>query len=156
MSMAHQVVIPVQQADDATLGYYNCRLLTAGDIISLNERSIVTDFHYQDDYFDKYVMEFLGGPRFEQHAFAHVDMPRDHRSGYLMIGKVDPRDQSLEVTAFNVEPGDAVYIPAGTLHTNDYLLGTWQTLLSSAFEGPYALVKQPEDKPICLIVEHGL
>ena len=147
-SIAHQIIVPVHKADDATLGYYNCRLLKAGDVISLNHRSIITDFVYQDDYFGRYVMGVLGGSLIEQHAFAHVDMPHDLHSGHLVIGKIDPRDQALELTAFAVRPGDSVYIPAGTIHTNDYLLGTWQTLLSSACKFPNARITQPGNKPL--------
>lgn len=151
-STISEITVPVHEADDAALGYYNCRLLKPGDVISLNHRSIITDFVYRDDYFGRYVMDVLGGSLIEQHAFAHVDTPRDRYSGHLVIGKIDPADQALELTAFAVRPGDSVYIPAGTIHTNDYLLGTWKTLLSSACEFPSARVRQPGDKPLRFIV----
>jgi len=150
-----EITVPAHEADDATLGYYNCRLLKPGDVISLNHRSIITDFIYRDDYFGRYVMDVLGGSLIEQHAFAHVDTPRDRHSGHLVIGKIDHGDRALELTAFEVKPGDSVYIPAGTIHTNDYLLGTWKTLLSSACEFPSARVRQPGDKPLQFIVENN-
>lgn len=154
-STVHEITVPVQNADDATLGYYNCRLLKQDDVISLDHRSIIADFLYLDHYFDRYVVDILGGSLIEQHAFAHVDMPLNPRSGYLMIGKIDPVDQALELTAFVVKPGDSVYIPAGTIHTNDYLLGTWQTLLSSACEIPNARIRQPGDKPLRFAIGHN-
>ncbi len=155
-STTREISVPVHQADDATLGYYNCRILKPGDVISLNHRSIVTDFLYRDDYFDRYVVDVVGGSLIEQHAFAHVDTPLNTRSGHLVIGKIDSIDQALELTAFVVKPGDSVYIPAGTIHTNDYLLGTWQTLLSSACEFPNARLRQPGDKPLRFVIEHNL
>lgn len=150
-----EIIVPVHEADDATLGYYNCRLLNPGDVISLSHRSFITDFAYRDEYFLRYVMDVLGSSLIEQHAFAHVDTPRDHHSGHLVIGKIDPGDHALELTAFAVRPGDSVYIPAGTIHTNDYLLGTWKTLLSSACEFPSARVRQPGGKPLRFSIGHN-
>lgn len=154
-STIHEVSVPVHAADDATLGYYNCRILKPGDVISLNHRSIVTDFLYRDDYFDSYVVDIIGGSLIEQHAFAHVDTPIHPHSGYLVIGKIDSVDQALELTAFVVKAGDSVYIPAGTIHTNDYLLGTWQTLLSSDCEFPNARLRRPGDKPLRFVIGHN-
>lgn len=154
-STIQDVTIPVDRADDAKLGYYNCRILKRGDVISLSHRSIVTDFVYGEDYFGKYVIDVLGSSSIEQHAFAHVDTPRDRRSGHLVIGKVDLDGRVLELTAFAVQPGDSVYIPGGTIHTNDYLLGRWETLLSSACEFPMARVRRSGDKPLRFSVGHN-
>jgi len=147
------VSIPVDIADDAGLGYYNCRALGAGDVISLNNRSLVTNFCYHDDYFERYVLGVLGCWSIEQHEFAHVDTPLTDRSGYLVLGKVDPVDQALEMTAFIVESGLSVYIPAHTIHTNDYFLGTWETLLSSACEFPSAQLKQSRNEPLQFVYD---
>lgn len=137
--------VPVDNADDAGLGYYNCRLISPNDVIALSHRSIIVNFCYQDDYLERYVLGVRGGCSIEQHDFAHVDMPLDTHSGHLVIGKIDPVDQALELTAFKVRPLDRVYIPAQTIHTNDYLLGTWETLLSSACEFPSAQIKPSSD-----------
>ena len=152
---APEISIPIDDADDANLGYYNCRLLEPGDVISLSHRSIITDFCYQEDYFDSYVVGVLGSSLIEQHEFAHVNTPLDDRSGHLVIGKIDPSDQALELTAFAVKAGDSVYIPANTVHTNDYLLGKWETLLSSACDFPSARVRQPGDKPLRFAIGHN-
>lgn len=135
------VSVPVEIADDAGLGYYNCRIIQPEDVISLRHRSIVVDFCYQEDYFDHYVVDVCGGCSIEHHDFAHVDMPLDEHSGHLLIGKINPLDQALELTAFVVRPMQRVYIPAQTIHTNDYLLGTWETLLSSDCEFPSAQLR---------------
>ncbi len=148
-----EIVVPVDEANDANLGYYNCRILRAQDVISLNHRSIVVDFDYRTEYLDQYVIAVLGSSLIEQHDFAHVDTPLDDRSGYLVIGKTSAFDQSLELTAFSVNPRDSVYIPAKTIHTNDYLLGTWQTLLSSACEFPSAQIKPPSGRPLAITFE---
>lgn len=133
--------VPVEVADDASLGYYNCRIIRPHDVVSLRHRSIVVDFCYQEEYFDRYVVDVCGGCSIEHHDFAHVDMPLDKNSGYLLIGRIDPSDQALELTAFVINPMDRVYIPAQTIHTNDYLLGTWETMLSSECEFPSAQLK---------------
>lgn len=143
-----KIIVPVEEADDSNLGYYNCRILRPGDVISLDYRSILVDFIYQENYFDRYVMGIVGNSLIEQHEFAHVDTPLNEHSGYLMIGKSNSSDHSLELTAFAVKPRDNVYIPAKTIHTNDYLLGTWQTLLSSDCEFPSAQIKRRSNSPL--------
>jgi hypothetical protein len=147
------ISIPIDFADDAGLGYYGCRALSSNDVISLNHRSIITNFCYGDDYFQDYVLGVLGSWSIEQHEFAHVDTPLDDRSGFLVLGRVDSADQALEMTAFVVPPGLSVYIPAQTIHTNDYLLGTWETLLSSSCEFPSAQLKQSKEEPQTVV--HG-
>lgn len=152
---AADISVPIDYADDAGLGYYNCRLLRSGDVISLGHRSIITDFSYRDDYFDSYVLGILGSSFIEQHEFAHVDTPLDHRSGYLVLGKANEMEQTMELTAFAVNPGDTVYIPAKTIHTNDYFLGRWRTLLSSSCEFPNAQIRRPGDKPLRFVYGHN-
>ncbi len=139
------ISVPVEDADDASLRYYGCQLIGANDVIYLQHRSIIVNFCYQEEYLSSYVLGVRGGCSIEQHEFAHVDMPLDARSGHLVLGRIDPIDQSLELTAFSVKPLQRVYIPAKTIHTNDYLLGTWETLLSSDCEFPSAQIKQSTD-----------
>lgn len=153
---SHVISVPIDPADDAGLGYYNCRLIEPDDVISLHHRSVIVNFCYQDEYLEQYVLGKGGGCSIEQHDFAHVDMPLDVRSGLLVIGKIDPADQALELTAFAVKPGQRVYIPAKTIHTNDFLLGTWETLLSSACEFPSAQIKPSTSAASGLVQEHAL
>lgn len=154
-SATREISVPIDVADDAGLGYYNCRLLRPGDVIALGHRSIITDFIYHDDYFDRYILGVLGSSLIEQHEFAHVDTPSSRRSGYLVLGKADEVRQTMEMTAFSVNPGDTVYIPAKTIHTNDYFLGTWRTLLSSSCVFPNAQIKKPGDKPLRFVHGHN-
>jgi hypothetical protein len=148
--------VPVEIADDASLGYYNCRIIEPGDVISLSHRSIVVDFRYQQNYLQHYVIDVCGGCSIEHHAFAHVDMPLDEHSGHLVIGRIDPADQALELTAFVVRPFHRVYIPAKTIHTNDFLLGTWETLLSSYCDFPSAQLRSSVNAPPDEFCEHAL
>lgn len=150
------VTVPVDETDDAGLGYYNCRLIGKDDVISLHHRSIIVNFHYKDEYLRHYVLEIGGGCSIEQHEFAHVNMPLDMRSGHLVLGKMDPVDHSLELTAFIVRPMQRVYIPAQTIHTNDFLLGRWESLLSSACEFPSAQIKPSADAGLDRAHEHAL
>ena len=148
--------VPVEVADDANLGYYNCRIIEPGDVISLSHRSVVVDFCYQQDYLRRYVIDVCGGCSIEHHAFAHVDMPLNEHSGHLVIGRIDPTDKALELTAFLVKPFQRVYIPAKTIHTNDFLLGTWETLLSSYCDFPSARLRSSVNAPPDEFHEHAL
>jgi hypothetical protein len=150
---ARTISVPIDVADDAGLGYYNCRLLQPDDAISLAHRSILVDFAYRDEYFESYVLNVLGCSSIEQHEFAHVDTPLDSRSGHLLLGRIDQSAHALELTAFRVRKGDSVYIPAQTIHTNDYLLGVWETLLSSSCKFPSARVKRQGNKPLKFVYE---
>jgi len=150
------VNVPIEIADDASLGYYNCRIIRTQDVITLRHRSIVVEYHYQPDYLDRYVIDVCGGCSIEHHEFAHVDMPLDNGSGHLVIGRIDPIDQALELTAFVVQPLQRVYIPEQTIHTNDFLLGKWETMLSSECEFPSAKLKPLDKAPSDMVHEHPL
>ncbi|NJO33607.1 MAG: hypothetical protein HC869_11120 [Rhodospirillales bacterium] len=155
-SEAPIIYVPIENADDAGLGYYNCRLIRARDVITLRHRSVIINFRYEEDYFERYVVGVLGGCSIEHHAFAHVDMPLDETSGYLLLGRIDPADQALELTAFVVRPMQRVYIPAQTIHTNDYLLGTWETLLSADCLFPSAQLRPSDEAVSAPVREHAL
>ena len=109
-----------------------------------------------EDYFNRYVVDVCGGCSIEHHEFAHVDMPLEDQSGHLLIGRIDPIDQALELTAFVVRPMQRVYIPAKTIHTNDFLLGTWETLLSSYCDFPSAQLRSLVASQLNDFHEHAL
>lgn len=136
------IEVPVQFATDGTLGYYGCRILGAGDKVHISRRSIITNFIYGSNYLDDYVIKSNGGSGVEHHGFAHLDTPLDDNSGHLVLGKIDKETDALELTAFKVPKGVSVYIPEDTIHTNDYFLGTWETLLSPACKFPSAKLKR--------------
>ena len=81
---------------------------------------------YENGYLEKYAKR--RGCGIETHPFAHLDCPLDSNSGLFVIGKQIGNE--LHLSAFQVPSRHTVYIPAGIIHSNDYLIGTWRTMLS--------------------------
>lgn len=65
----------------------------------------------------------------KKHDFAHLDCPLSESSGTFIIAKFT-EDGEFHVTGFNIPVRHTLYIPGGTIHCNDYLSGTWRTMLS--------------------------
>lgn len=133
--------VSIQTATNETLSYYMCSLLKQGDTIDLQHRSILVEFTYGNKYLDQYVDAVAGGSGVEHHRFAHVDTPLDENLGYLILGKLEVESGLLEITAFNVPQCHSVYIPENTIHTNDYFLERWGTLLSASCNFPNAKLR---------------
>ena len=100
------------------------------------------DFNYTTHYAE-YIHNRSGGCRLERHKFAHIETPLDREgySGVFIIGKlIDDIGQngqktglqSLCLTAFIIARGQTLFVPGGTIHTNDYQRGTWRTYLEVA------------------------
>lgn len=129
--------IPVEFATDPLLSFYGCSLIgekTAGKI-KLFDQYVIQDFAYSESYFEDYVAGV--GTGVETHEFAHVDCPLSpiDESGVFLLGKVVKDEdyaggEVLCLTAFRVPTLHALYVPGGTVHSNDYLRGTWRTMLS--------------------------
>lgn len=146
-----EIPVPVQTATNETLGYYGCSLLKQGDTIDLQHRSILVEFTYGNGYLDEYVDAVAGGSGIEHHGFAHVDTPLDENSGYLILGNLEVESGLLELTAFNVPQCHSVYIPGNTIHTNDYFLGRWQTLLSASCNFPSAKLRGVDNRRLRIL-----
>lgn len=128
-------LIPVDIATNENLAYYSCSLADSKQLkISLLYRHGVQDFTYENSYLEDYVKskKALGGSGIEQHQFAHLDCPFDDDSGYFVVGKLD--GEMLHLTAFKVPTKHTLYVPPGVIHSNDYLKGTWRTMLSDEAE----------------------
>ena len=133
--------VPIQTATNETLSYYVCSLLKQGDTIDLQHRSILVEFTYGNEYLDHNVDAVAGGSGLEHHSFALVDTRLDENSGYLILGKLEVESGLLEITAFNVPQCHSVHIPENTIHTNDYFLERWGTLLSASCNFPNAKLR---------------
>ena len=65
-----------------------------------------------------------------------VDIPLDtiDKSGHFVLAKWSDEDSDLlEMTGFKVPQKTALFLPGGVIHTNNYLAGTWRTMLA---DGP--------------------
>lgn len=144
--------IPVEIATDTLLKFYGCSLIGegTGGQIKLGDEHIIQDFTYQQDYFKKYVQDNVGAG-IERHEFAHIDCPLVSldESGLFLLGKMEeeesidnqPAKNNLYLIAFRIPHLNALFVPGGTIHSNDYLQGCWRTMLSWTSEEPIDGVK---------------
>ena len=121
------------QTDIATnehLRYYGCSFADSQqEKISLLYRHGIQDFTYENEYLADYVKDTNGGSGIEKHEFPHLDCPLDDDSGIFILAKLTD-DNELHMTGFKVPKRHTLYIPGGCIHSNDYLSGTWRTMLS--------------------------
>ena len=114
-------------ATNEHLRYYGASFAENQQIqVSLCYRHGIQDFTYENSYLEDYAK--VRGCGIETHSFAHLDCPLDADNGVFVLGK--QMEDELHLTAFQVPARHTVYVPAGTIHSNDYLIGTWRTMLS--------------------------
>ena len=127
--------IPVEIATNEHLAYYDCTLATGNQMqVSLLYRHGLQDFTYENNYLQDYVTheDGAGGAGLETHEFAHLDCPLEDDAGVFVIGKLLTVDggNELHLTAFKVPTLHTIYVAPNVIHSNDYLKGTWRTMLS--------------------------
>jgi len=128
--------LPTVIATNETLSYYGASLADQNQLkVSLLYRHGIQDFTYENNYLEDYVLAegALGGAGIEKHGFAHLDCPLDDDSGFFVMGKMEA-DNELHLTAFKIPTRHTLYVPPFTIHSNDYLRGTWRTMLSDEVE----------------------
>ncbi|XP_013417464.1 uncharacterized protein LOC106178715 [Lingula anatina] len=117
-------------ATNEHLRYYGCSFADSQQVkISLMYRHGIQDFTYENKYLEDYVTVSNGGAGIERHDFSHLDCPLVEDSGVFIMAKL-VGDDELHVTGFRVPVRHTLYIPGGCIHSNDYLKGTWRTMLS--------------------------
>ena len=114
--------------------------------ISLLHQHEIEDFKYHPEYFSGFV-ESINHPGLERHGFAHLDCPHgDYKdNGRFILGKIINGDE-LHLTAFQIPSRHTLYIPPNTIHSNDYLCGTWRTMLAVADIDRVVLKRRRADK----------
>lgn len=126
--------LPVEIATTEHLRYYGASLADSTQVqVSLMYRHGIQDFTYENKYLDDYVKATNGGSGIEMHDFSHLDCPLEEDSGYFIMAKI-VNDNSMHLTAFKVPVRHTLYLPGGVIHSNDYLAGTWRTMLSDETE----------------------
>lgn len=124
----HKIVTDL--ATSELLRYYECSFADAQqEKISLLFRHGIQDFTYENGYLEKYVTTANGGAGIEKHDFSHLDCPLAEDSGIFILGKF-VENGDLHITGFRIPVRHTLYVPGGTIHSNDYLKGTWRTMLS--------------------------
>ena len=129
--------------------FYGAMLLESSQkTVCLKDRHLITDFTYKDNYLNSYVMD-KAGPSLEHHEFQHIDCPITsmETSGHFVLAKfLNERKTKIAITGFKVlillffkhkycppykvPTWHSLFTPSHVLHTNNYLRGTWRTMLS--------------------------
>ena len=127
--------IETESVTGAFAGYYGCTVtdVRSNQTVTLKMRHAIQDFTYSDNYLKEYVLHPNGnnGSILERHDFYHLDCPKDEHSGVFVIAKfIDDDETTIHITGFIIPASHCLLIPGGILHTNDYLKGTWRTMLS--------------------------
>ena len=141
------VELPTVIATNRTLAYYGASLVDDHyRKVKLLYRHGIVDFTIENNYLPDYVIpkSGKGGAGVEKHAFAHLDCPldKDSESGCFILGKLQGNE--LHLTAFKVPTRETLYVPPGTIHSNDYLRGTWRTMLSDEAEIDHVHLVKPK------------
>lgn len=99
--------------------------------VSLIHEHEIADFKYAENYLTDFVVP-VSQPSLERHAFAHLDCPHESfdRNGRFILGKIVGDHDELHLTAFLIPARHTLYVPPFTIHSNDYLRGTWRTMLA--------------------------
>ena len=125
-------------ATPETLAFYGAKFANrTEERIEVNIEHQQTNFTYAENYLHNYVLVAkekggAGGATLERHSFCHTDTPFEdlNSSGIFVIGKfLDESETELELTGFLIPRNQTLWVPAGVIHTNNYLKGKWNTML---------------------------
>ena len=141
--------LEVEVGTNEFVSYYGCTITNTrqDDKVSLTMRHAIQDFTYSDNYLQEYILNKNGnnGAGLERHNFSHVDCPKERDNGIFVLAKfVDDEETILHITGFHIPQKHCLYVPGGTIHINDYLRGTWRTMLSDAAPIDYVYLEQKD------------
>ena len=136
-------------ATNETLRFYGCCFADSEQTkISLLYDYWIQDFTYEDDYLSEYIMKTNMGSGLEKHEFSHLDCPLTEESGHFILAKFT-ESGALCLTALKVPIRHTLYIPGNCIHSNDYLLGTWRTMLSDQKDIDHVLLTKRKANGNC-------
>lgn len=135
--------LPVDFPTNRHLAFYKNKCGKSPMLVDLDDTLIhlatphyVVDITYRENYRTDYAYARTG---LERHDFCHLYYPLSDHSGYLIIGKLIRNDSEstsciergeLYLTAFKVPKLHGLFLPEFIIHSNDYMLGTWRTMLA--------------------------
>ena len=133
------------------LAYYGATITNTrpDDQVTLSLRHVIEDFTYADNYLKDYILCKNGnnGAGLERHRFSHLDCPMDSDNGIFVLGKfLDQEETILHLTGFQIPAKHCMFIPGKVIHINDYLKGTWRTMLSDAAPIDYVYLEKENKK----------
>jgi hypothetical protein len=123
-----------------------CSLADGNQIkISLSMEHSARKYKYNPNYVQEWVLE-KNGPGLERHGFTHLDKPYSTDSGWFVLGKFNDKEETeLHLTAFKVPESQTLLVPPYVIHSNDYLMGEWRTLLADGDIDRVKLKRQRHD-----------
>ncbi|CAC5416313.1 unnamed protein product [Mytilus coruscus] len=130
--------IATENATSEFLAYYGCGFADmSSETVTLPFRHCIQDFTYKKNYLEDFVLN--SGAGIEKHNFFHLDCPVEDDSGFFILGEIYNEDE-IHLTAFKIPLRHTLYVPGGCIHSNDYLKGTWRTMLSDESDIDHVLL----------------
>lgn len=125
--------IPIVEATNEYLNFYNCKLYKLNDIINfnINVQMPVTIMNIGKKYISNFIMNENqgGGVYLEYHDLPHFHMPLSEDStGYLLLGKKN--NNNILLTAFKIPYNYGIYTSSNVIHCDSFLVGKYLVIYS--------------------------
>ena len=144
------IVIPAAAATSEMLGFYDARLLIAGEPFAFDTPVDLPIIHMEVGA--SYTTGFLevaskgGGPFLEHHDRPHLHIPLDEEAGgYLILGRRASSNDGADylVSGFRIPFGSALYTPSDVLHADPYLTGNYLVVYGLTENFSNAVLRAP-------------
>lgn len=139
----NQLVIPVMEATEENLKYYNCRLLGIDDEVEFqtNGELPITVVEIGKNYVEEYLYGSGHGSYLEYHKTPHYHRGMNEEArGYLVVGKWYCDEESnedeyfckIQLSAVKIPFGKAVYMSPFVVHTDQFLIGKYEVVYTKS------------------------
>ena len=120
-----EIEVPAMDATEDALAYYGATLIRPGDIVRFpNEEFPIWKMEVGPRYVNDFLMTVEGGGFYLEY---HTDRPHFHMlregSGHYLLAKWNADHTKLQMTAFRIPEGHAVYTKMGGIHCDAALIG---------------------------------
>jgi len=137
--------IPIITETD--LWYYNVKLYDIGDVISFDESYPLFEVEIGENYIDDYIMKKAGGVYIEKHNKIHFYVPLNKFSrGYIILG--NQTQDSIELSAFKIPFGKALYVNKNVIHNDCFLIGKYNVIYTNTTTYNTVLLVNKKKGPI--------
>jgi hypothetical protein len=148
----NEMNIPIQDASQENLMYYNVKLLKIGDNIKFetNDYLPLCIVNIGEKYVNDYILQekYGGGVYLEYHKNPHFHMPiySDSNGGLILAKKIS--DNNYHISCFKIPFGYATYIPPYVIHNDCFLIGKYYVIYSKSEPFSTCLLRNKENKII--------
>jgi hypothetical protein len=142
--------VPSVEATHETLAYYGAILLKQGDVVRFPDAQYpIFTMSVGSRYVEEYLMAGPGYYLEYHHDKPHFHMPIDG-GGHYLLAKWKEEGTKLQITAFRIQNGDAVYTKKGAIHCDGALWGKLIVGYDKAENCSTALLRTEENKKVQL------